>query len=47
MVTATKSLFITHAHESDITSVFRQTSRALKAMNLRALHGDDGAETEE
>jgi len=38
MVTATKSLFITHAHESDITSVFRQTSRALKAMNLRGLY---------
>ncbi|MBD0372902.1 MAG: SpoIIE family protein phosphatase [Pyrinomonadaceae bacterium] len=37
MVTATKSLFNNLADEPDITTIFRQTSRALKQMNLRGL----------
>lgn len=38
MVTATKSLFNNLAHEADITHIFKQSSRALKQMNLRALY---------
>jgi serine phosphatase RsbU (regulator of sigma subunit) len=37
MVTATKSLFNNLAHEADIASIFRQSSAALKKMNLRGL----------
>jgi serine phosphatase RsbU (regulator of sigma subunit) len=37
MVTATKSLFNNLAHEADITYIFKQTSAALKKMNLRGL----------
>jgi serine phosphatase RsbU (regulator of sigma subunit) len=37
VVTATKSLFSHLAQESDIPAIFRQTSRALKRMNLRSL----------
>lgn len=37
VVTATKSLFHAFADEKDITKVFRQLSRSLKAMNLRGL----------
>ena len=38
MVAATKSLFNTHADEPDITHIFKQSSRALKRMNLRSLY---------
>ena len=38
MVTATKALFNNLAHEADIMHIFRQTSRALKRMNLRSLY---------
>ncbi|MFN0109477.1 MAG: SpoIIE family protein phosphatase, partial [Blastocatellia bacterium] len=37
MVTATKSLFDTLAHHSDITNIFNRLSRTLKRMNLRGL----------
>jgi serine phosphatase RsbU (regulator of sigma subunit) len=37
VVTATKGLFHAFADEKDITKVFRQLSRSLKAMNLRGL----------
>ncbi|MBA2647660.1 MAG: SpoIIE family protein phosphatase, partial [Pyrinomonadaceae bacterium] len=37
MVTATKSLFNAHAHETDIAHIFRQASGSLKRMNLRSL----------
>ncbi len=37
MVTATKSLFNNLAHDADISSIFRQSSAALKKMNLRGL----------
>jgi serine phosphatase RsbU (regulator of sigma subunit) len=37
VVTATKGLFNNLAHEPDITNIFRQTSSALKRMNLRGL----------
>ncbi|MFN2454702.1 MAG: SpoIIE family protein phosphatase [Pyrinomonadaceae bacterium] len=37
MVTATKSLFNNLAHETDIANIFRQSSAALKKMNLRGL----------
>jgi serine phosphatase RsbU (regulator of sigma subunit) len=37
VVTATKSLFNHLAQESDIPTIFKQTSRALKRMNLRSL----------
>ncbi|MGH9942969.1 MAG: SpoIIE family protein phosphatase [Pyrinomonadaceae bacterium] len=37
VVTATKSLFNAYAAEPDIRTFFRQSSRALKAMNLRGL----------
>jgi serine phosphatase RsbU (regulator of sigma subunit) len=37
VVTATKSLFNHLAQEADIPTIFRQTSRALKRMNLRSL----------
>lgn len=37
MVTATKSLFDTLAHHSDITHIFDRLSRTLKRMNLRGL----------
>lgn len=37
MVTATKSLFNAYAAEPDIRTFFRNSSRALKAMNLRGL----------
>jgi serine phosphatase RsbU (regulator of sigma subunit) len=37
MVTAAKSLFNNLAHSADITDIFRQSSRTLKGMNLRAL----------
>lgn len=37
VVTATKSLFNHLAQESDIPAIFRQSSRALKRMNLRSL----------
>ncbi len=38
IVTATKSLFNAFAAEPDIRTFFRQSSRALKAMNLRGLY---------
>jgi serine phosphatase RsbU (regulator of sigma subunit) len=38
MVTATKSLFNNLAHEPDITYIFKQSSYALKRMNLRSLY---------
>ncbi|HEX8472755.1 MAG TPA: SpoIIE family protein phosphatase [Pyrinomonadaceae bacterium] len=38
MVTATKSLFNAYAAEPDIRTFFRDSSRALKAMNLRGLY---------
>ena len=37
MVTATKSLFNNLAHEADIAHIFKQSSAALKKMNLRGL----------
>jgi serine phosphatase RsbU (regulator of sigma subunit) len=37
MVTATKSLFNNLAHEADIAYIFKQSSAALKKMNLRGL----------
>ncbi len=37
MVTATKSLFNNLAHEPDITNIFKQSSAALKKMNLRGM----------
>jgi serine phosphatase RsbU (regulator of sigma subunit) len=37
VVTATKSLFHAFTDEKDITKVFRQLSKSLKAMNLRGL----------
>jgi serine phosphatase RsbU (regulator of sigma subunit) len=37
MVTATKSLFNNLAYQKEITYIFKQTSTALKAMNLRGL----------
>lgn len=37
MVTATKSLFNNLAHETDIADIFRQSSAALKKMNLRGM----------
>jgi serine phosphatase RsbU (regulator of sigma subunit) len=37
MVTATKSLFNNLAYEKEITHIFKQTSSALKRMNLRGL----------
>jgi serine phosphatase RsbU (regulator of sigma subunit) len=38
VVTATKSLFNAFAGEDDITNIFRQSSAALKRMNLRGLY---------
>jgi serine phosphatase RsbU (regulator of sigma subunit) len=38
VVTATKSLFNNLASESDITHIFKQSSNALKKMNLRGLY---------
>lgn len=38
VVTATKSLFNVFAPEPDITHIFKQTSAALKKMNLRGLY---------
>jgi sigma-B regulation protein RsbU (phosphoserine phosphatase) len=37
MVTAAKSLFEAFAHEQDLVGIFRQTSGALKRMNMRSL----------
>lgn len=37
VVAATKSLFRAFANEKDITNIFRQSSQALKEMNLRGL----------
>jgi serine phosphatase RsbU (regulator of sigma subunit) len=37
LVAATKSLFRAFANEKDITNIFRQSSQALKEMNLRGL----------
>ena len=37
MVTAAKSLFNALAHEPDIVQIFKQSTRALKGMNLRSL----------
>ncbi|MBA2341366.1 MAG: serine/threonine-protein phosphatase, partial [Pyrinomonadaceae bacterium] len=37
VVTATKSLFNAFAHEPDIAHIFRQSSSALKRMNLRGM----------
>ncbi len=38
VVTATKSLFNVFAPEPNITHIFKQTSAALKKMNLRGLY---------
>ncbi len=38
MVTATKSLFATLAHEQNLMQIFRQCNQTLKRMNLRGLY---------